>query len=352
MRRWLWWKRWWVASVAAIALGSGWGGGAMLPWAGGAHAGTAEAAAAPSGTITLYTSESEDDVNLLASDFMKRTPGVTVKIFRAGTGPVEAKIEAEEQAGRIQADVLWFADPGFLHDLAMKGQLVLYLPPASRGVPREFHYDGNRYHEVRLIFNVLGYNTLAVHFKPTSWWDLTKARYRGRAGMPNPFVSGAAFANVGTFASMKAFGWDYYRAFKQNDGQIIQANGDVLQKLASGEIVIGQIVDFFVRHAKAQGSPVDYAWPAEGAIIIPTPVAIVNGTANVAAAQAFVNYLYTPAAQALFVQRSYVPVLPGVPLPAGVPPLATIKIIQPNLTYIAQHREEIKKTFTEIFGVQ
>jgi ABC-type molybdate transport system substrate-binding protein len=59
------------------------------------------AVAAPAGTCVLYTSESDDDVNLLADDFMRRTPGVTVKIFRAGSGPVEAKIEAERQAGRI-----------------------------------------------------------------------------------------------------------------------------------------------------------------------------------------------------------------------------------------------------------
>jgi len=308
--------------------------------------------AAPAGTITLYTSESEDDVNAIAGDFMKRTPGITVKIFRAGTGPVEAKLQAEEQAGGIQADVLWFADPAFLHTLATQGHLAAYAPPAARGVPREFHYDGNRSHEVRLIFNVLGYNTLAVHLKPASWWDMALPRYRGRGGMPNPFVSGAAFANVGTFASMKGFGWGYYRSLKQNNIQVIQANGDVLQKLASGEIVVAQIVDFFVRHAKAQGSPVDYVVPTEGAVIIPTPVAIVKTTGNLAAAQAFVNYLYTPDAQRLFVQRAYIPVLPGIPLPAGVPALSSIRIIQPNLAYIAQHREEIRQNVTQIFGIQ
>ncbi len=314
--------------------------------------GRVAAAAAPSGTITLYTSESEDDVNAIAGDFMKRTPGVTVKIFRAGTVPVEAKLQAEEQAGGIQADVVWFADPAFLHNLVTHGQLAAYAPPAARGVPRAFHYDGNRYHEVRLIFNVLGYNTLAVHLKPASWWDMALPRYRGRGGMPNPFVSGAAFASVGTFASMKGFGWGYYRALRQNDIQVIQANGDVLQKLASGEIVVAQIVDFFVRHAKAQGSPVDYVVPAEGAVLIPTPVAIVKTTANLAAAQAFVNYLYTPDAQRLFVQRAYIPVLPGIPLPPGVPALSSIKIIQPNLAYIAERRAEIRQNVAQIFGIQ
>ena len=339
-----------VAALATALLGLGPGGGAA--WVGAGRGGTALAAEAPSGTINLYTSESEDDINLLVGDFMKRTPGVTVRVFRAGTGPVEAKVQAEQQAGQIQADLLYFADIGFLHDLSTKGLLASYLPPASRGVPREFHYDGNQEHEVRLIFNVLGYNTMAVHFKPTTWWDLAAPRYRGKAGMPNPFISGAAFANVGTFASMKGFGWDYYRALKKNDVQILNANGDVIQKLSTSEIAVGSIVDFFVRFAKSQGSPVDYIVPSEGAVLIPTPIAIVKATSNLPAAEAFVNYLYTPDAQALFVQRSYIPVLPGVPLPAGAPPLSSIKIIQPNLTYINTHRDEIKKTFTDIFGVQ
>ncbi len=322
-------------------------------WPGGLRGGgTPAAAAAPAGTITLYTSESEDDVNLIAGDFMRRTPGVAVKIFRAGTGPVEAKLEAEMQAGRMQADILWFADIGFLEALARKGMLVAYAPPAARGVARQFHYDGNRLHEVRLIFNVVGINTLAVHFRPAGWWDLTKPRYRGRVGMPSPFVSGAAFAHVGTFAGMREFGWEFYRALRQNNAVILRSNGDVIQKLASGEIVVAQIVDFFVRAAKVEGSPVDTIWPSEGAVLVPTPVAIVRTAANPDAAQAFVNYLYTPAAQRLFVQRAYIPVRPDVPLPPGAPALASMKIIQPNLEYIDQHREEIKQTFTAIFGVQ
>jgi iron(III) transport system substrate-binding protein len=337
-----------VLGLIGVSLGGRW----WLTGAGTRAGRTAEAAPAPAGTITLYTSESEDDVNAIADDFMKRTPGVKVNIYRAGTGPVEAKVQAEMQAGQIQADVLWFADIQFLHDLAQRGLLSPYAPPAARGVAREFHYDGNREHEVRLIFNVVGFNTLQVHLKPTSWWDLADPRYRGRAGMPNPFVSGAAFAHVGTFASMHEFGWNYYRALQKNNAVVLNANGVVLQKLASGEISIAEIVDFFVRHARAQGSPVDYVWPKEGAVLVPTPVAIVKGTGNLTAAEAFVNYLYTPAAQRLFVERSYVPVVPGIPLPPGVPALSTIKIIQPNLAYIAQHREEIKQTFTGLFGVQ
>ena len=316
-----------------------------VPWYAGAGP-------AVSGTITLYTSESDDDVNLLAGDFMRRNPGITVKIFRAGSGPVVAKLQAELQAGKIQADVIWFADIAFFQDLARKDLLLSYSPPTGRRVPSQFHYEGNRFHEVRLIFNVVAFNTNHVRFRPTSWWDLTLPRYRGRAGMPSPFVSGAAFAQVGTFASMREFGWEYYRKLKDNNAVILRSNGDVIQKLASGEISIATVVDFFVRNLKAQGSPVDHIWPEEGALLIPTPVAIIKTTANLPAAQALVNYLYTPEAQRLFVQRSYIPVLPDIPMPPGTPDVSALKIIQTNLAFIEKNREEIKKTFSEFFGIQ
>ncbi|HEV8353056.1 MAG TPA: ABC transporter substrate-binding protein [bacterium] len=311
----------------------------------------AAAAPAPSGTITLYTSESDDDVNLLTRDFMQRNPGVRVNVFRAGSGPVVSKIQAELQAGKIQADVIWFADIDFFRMLAGRDLLLAYSPPAGRRVDSRYHYGDNKMHEVRLIFNVVAYNTRIVRFKPTGWNDLAATRYRGKAGMPSPFVSGAAFNHVGTFASMPEFGWDYYRRLRANGAVVLNSNGDVAQKLASGEIVIAQIVDFFVRNLKAQGSPVDHIWPEQGALLIPTPIAILNGTSNVAAAQAFVNYLYTPEAQRLFVSRSYIPVLDGIPYPPGTPDISGLKIIRVNLDFIQKNRDLIRKTFGEIFGI-
>ncbi|HXF83381.1 MAG TPA: ABC transporter substrate-binding protein [bacterium] len=305
---------------------------------------------APTGTFTLYTSESEDDVSAITRDFMQRYPGVRVNVFRAGSGPVVAKLQAEMQAGKIQADVIWFADIDFFRFLASRDLLQPYSPPAGRRAPAQYHYSGNRMHEVRLIFNVIAYNTRIVRFLPSSWWDLTLPRYRGKAGMPSPFVSGAAFNHVGTFAAMRDFGWAYYEKLKANNAVVLRSNGDVARALASGEVVIAQIVDFFVRRLKADGSPVDHIWPKEGALLVPTPIGIIKGTANQAAAEAFVNYLYTPEAQRIFIGLAYIPVMPGLPYPAHTPDLADFKPLLPNLEYIEKNRELIRRRFGELFG--
>ncbi len=73
-----------------------------------------------SGTVNLYTSESQDLVNEMIQDFKKKQPKIDVKIYRSGTGAVISKIEAEQMGGAIQADVIWFADIDYYSKLAKK----------------------------------------------------------------------------------------------------------------------------------------------------------------------------------------------------------------------------------------
>jgi iron(III) transport system substrate-binding protein len=310
-------------------------------------AGVAEPAAAQ-GTVTLYTSESQDKVNEMKADFEKRQPGVSLNIYRSGTQVVIGKLQAELQAGAVQADLVWMADLDFFAQLARKQLLQPYAPPEAERVPAKFRYEGDRYHEVRLIFNTVGFNTLRVKDRPTSWKDLADGRYKGKVGMASPFYSGAAFSTLGTLVPQPAFGWDYFRRLKDNGVVVEQSNGTVAQKLASGEFWVASVVDFFLRDMKAKGSPVDHVWPREGAILIPTPIGIVQGARNVAGAQAFLRYLYSPDGQRLFVQQGYVPVLPGIEGPKGMPP-EKLDILPTDEGYIAAHREELKAKYRELF---
>ena len=304
--------------------------------------------AAAQGTLTLYTSESLDKVNEMKADFEKRQPGTTVNIYRSGTQVVIGKLQAEIQAGAVQADLVWMADIDFFAQLARKHLLVPYTPPEAERAPAKFRYEGGRYHEVRLIFNTVGFNTLRLKERPTSWKDLADPRYKGKVGMASPFYSGAAFSTLGTLVPHPAFGWEFFRRLKDNAVVVEQSNGTVAQKLATGEFVVASVVDFFLRDMKAKGSPVDHVWPREGAILIPTPVGIVQGARNVPAAQAFLRYLYSADGQRLFVQQGYVPVLPGIEGPKGMPP-EKLEILATDEAYIATHREELKAKYRELF---
>jgi iron(III) transport system substrate-binding protein len=166
--------------------------------------------------------------------------------------------------------------------------------------------------------------------------------------MASPFYSGAAFSTLGTLVPHAAFGWDFFRRLKDNGAIVEQSNGTVAQKLATGEFQVASVVDFFLRDMKAKGSPVDHVWPREGAVLIPTPIGIVQGTKHPAGAQAFLRYLYSADGQRLFVQQGYVPVLPGIEGPKGMPP-EKLDILPTDEAYISTHREELKAKYRELF---
>jgi len=310
-----------------------------------------EALAQAKGTVTLYTSESLDKVNEMKLDFEKRNPGVSLNIYRSGTQVVISKLQAEFQAGGTLADMVWMADIDYFEDLTKKDLLVPYIPPEADKVPAKFKYEGGRYHEVRLIFNTVGYNTLRVKTRPTSWNDLTDPQWKGKIGVASPFYSGAAFSTLGTQVNMPGFGWDFYRKLKQNGVIVEQSNGTVAKKLATGEFHMVSVVDFMVREAKAAGSPVEHIWPKEGAILVPTPVGILKGAKNPDGARTFLRYLYSPEGQRLFVQQGYVPVLPGIEGPKGVPP-EKLEVVQTDQAYIGKHREELKAKYRELFELK
>ena len=59
------------------------------------------------------------------------------------------------------------------------------------------------------------------------------------------------------------------------------------------------------RNAKADGSPVEAVYPESGAVLVPTPMALMNNIPeeSIPAAQAFVDWCLTDEAQQLFVKR-------------------------------------------------
>jgi iron(III) transport system substrate-binding protein len=302
-------------------------------------------------TVTLYTSEPLDKINEMKQDFEKRNPGITLNIYRSGTQVVISKLQAEQQAGGMQADILWMADIDYFEDLAKKELLMPYDPPESGKVPSKFKYDGARYHEVRLIFNTVAFNTLRVKTRPTSWKDLTDPKFKGKVGVASPFYSGAAFSTLGTHMTMPGLGWDFYKSLKANGVVVEQANGTVAKKLATGEFHVVSVVDFMVRGDKDAGSPVEHIWPQEGAILVATPFAILKGTKNVEGAKAFLRYLYSPEGQKLFVQQGYVPVLPGVEGPKGLPP-EKLEVVLTDQAYMNKNREELKARYRQLFELK
>lgn len=305
---------------------------------------------APAGKITLYTSVPQDIVDRLQTDYKAKFPTVTLAVFRAGSSEVEAKMAAERQAGGIQADLIWVAEPSTYEDFKTQGILLKFTPAESAALPAEMKDREGYYYAGRLINMIVAFNTMA-NPKPLNWKDLLKPAYKGKIGFPTPISSGAAEAAVRTLADTQGFGWEFFKQFKGNGGKQIKNNSVVLEMISTGELLAGVLLDFMIRDAKAKGSPVDYIWPAEGAISIPSPIAVSKDTKNPEAAKAFIDYLLSKEGQSSMVKLgNFIPVRPDVPGPAGAPALGKISRLATDWKAVREKRQDTKDQFEAIFG--
>ncbi|HKT00052.1 MAG TPA: sulfate ABC transporter substrate-binding protein [Rugosimonospora sp.] len=164
-----------------------------------------------------------------------------------------------------------------------------------------------------------------------TWDDLTRSGVQVLT--PNPFTSGGAKWNILAGWGAKsnkgadaATGNAYLRALFANVPVQDSSGRASLQTFASGK---GDAIISYENEAifaQQNGQAIDYTVP-DSTILIENPIAVTSNSAHPTEAKAFLDYLHTPAAQLIYAQNGYRPVVSGVggrsfPTP---PQLFTIK---------------------------
>jgi sulfate/thiosulfate transport system substrate-binding protein len=136
---------------------------------------------------------------------------------------------------------------------------------------------------------------------------------------PNPFTSGGAKWNI-----MAAYGAQLELGKSEDEAKDYLAelfdHVPVLDKSAreslqtfsggKGDVLLGYENEAIL--AQQQGEELDYIVPDQ-TLLIENPIATVNESKDLDTAKAFVDFLYTPEAQEIFVGKGYRPVVDGVP---------------------------------------
>lgn len=304
---------------------------------------------ANAGTITLYTSQPEADATRTVEAFKAANPGVEVEIFRSGTSDLLTKLAAEFAAGAPQPDVLLIADAVTMELLKKDGRLLAYPEADVEGLDQDA-YDADRtYFGSKLITTGIAYNTAAAE-KPESWADLVKPEYKDGVVMPSPLYSGAAAYMMSGVALDPALGWEFYTGLKANDAITVRGNGAVLKAVAGGEKPYGILVDFMALNAKAQGSPVEFVFPAEGVTAVTEPVAILSTAKNPDDGRRFVDFILSDEGQKLARDMGYLPAKASGGRPDWLPEGVEVKLLPVDIKAVGERIEADKAKFAELFG--
>lgn len=296
-------------------------------------------------TVTVYTSQPDQDIAALVDAFTAAHPDVTVDVFRSGTEEILGRARAEHSNNALGGDVFLIADEVSMQALRGDGLLSPYQSPAAAELPHEFADPDGYFTGTKLISTGLVVNTDSVAAEPASWFELAEAE---SVVMPSPLYSGAAAYNVTLMSEDPAFGWTFWEDLAPRT-TVVQGNGAVLESVASGDAEYGLIVDFMAIRAAAEGSPVAFSYPDEGVPVITEPIALSASGADNDAARVFIDFVLSPAGQQVAADLGYVPLHPETQPPGGLRSAGQLTVLQGDSAALAARIEQAKERFAAIY---
>ncbi|MHC6203333.1 ABC transporter substrate-binding protein [Breznakiellaceae bacterium SP9] len=255
----------------------------------------------PGGKIMIYTSIYEDVIEAMDAALAKQFPDCDIQFFYGGTGVIQAKVAAEEAAGRFGFDMLMVAEPSYSLELKEKGLLHPYKSPEARYLDFEYDADGYWY-PVRICNMVLAYNPERSERNsiPNSFQDFAfNTSVQGLISMGNPLTSGTSMAAVTSLRDK--YGYEYFTAL--GDQKVMVESGSVaLTKLETGECKVIMILEESVLKTREENkSKLEVIYPSDGTIIIPSTIMTVipekSANNNATAAEAITDWFLSEAGQ-------------------------------------------------------
>jgi iron(III) transport system substrate-binding protein len=207
-------------------------------------------AAQKEGAVSLYSSASTGPSNAIAEAFKKKY-GIGVSVYRAGSAEVATRVQAEESAGRTQADALIIEQPAL--SLLLR-YLADYDSPERASI--DAVYKAPKYTLIRMYMAQLGWNSSAVKAEaaPKDWKDLLDPKWKGRLGSLDPHVTATTLA--WQVMVDKLYGPSFLQAFGANKPKLYASTNAMSQAIVSGEIDTGITNSFGVIQMADTGAPI------------------------------------------------------------------------------------------------
>ena len=312
--------------------------------------------------VVVYTSlENEEIVEYLALA-KKELPDLKINAIRLSTGELGARMLAERD--NPQADCIWGWAVTNMAEFIPKGMLVPYKPTEWDKIPANFKDPNGYWSAMDLYAAAFVVNTKVLAEKdlpmPKGWGDLLNPVYKDLLIMPNPASSGTGFLQVASILILmdpdyknkpieQNKGWDFLKELNTNMGQYIKSGSKPAKLTAAGEYAVGCSFAFVYSSLKKQGAPVALVMPEEGAGYELEANALLKGAKHEAAAKKFLDWAISKSAMEEYAKFKLGVTYPGVPGPADLPALDTIKLAPMDFPWESENRAKILEFWQNLF---
>ena len=244
---------------------------------------------------------------------IKAKTGITVPADNKNSGQSLAQLVAEKASP--VADVTYLGVT-FAIQAQKDGVVAPYHPAHWKDIPDGMKDPAGNWFSIHS--GTLGFmvNVDALKGKPVpkSWADLLKPEYKGLVGYLDP--ASAFVGYVGAVAVNDARGGkldnfapaiDYFKALQKNEPIVPKQTS--YARVLSGEIAILLDYDFNAYRAKYKdGANVQFVIPAEGTVVVPYVMSLVNKAPHPAEAKKVLDFVLSDEGQAIWAKAYLRPV--------------------------------------------
>lgn len=304
--------------------------------------------------VVVYSSLENEEIVEYLKVAKADLPDLDIQAIRLSTGELGARMLAEKD--NPQADCVWGWAVTNMSEFVPKGMLVPYKPTGWDKIPSHFKDPAGNWTAIDLYAAALVPNTKVLEAKnlpmPKGWNDLLNPVYKDMLIMPNPASSGTGFLQVASLLVMmdpdyktkpveENKAWDFLKALDKNMGQYIKSGSKPAKLTAAGEYAVGASFAFVYSSLKKKGFPVALVMPEEGAGYELEANALLKGAKNEAAAKKFLDWAISEKAMKEYAKFKLGVTYPGIPGPADLPKLDTIKLAPMDFPWQSANRAKI-----------
>jgi len=281
------------------------------------------------------------------AQFSKRYPGVKVTFAGFAGSQLPSRIASEAKAGKISID-MFRSDPDRAQPMLDRDLLMKIDPKEISVAPVETYLAD---HFVKLSDHISNFAFNSDLVKPAdlpkSYEDLLAPKWKGK------LVLDARGGQIAHLLSEKIWDekkfWDFVDALKMQAPIWTTRNTEAMNKIVSGEGLVGTGSYDAVEQLKATGAPIEFLFlsPALSQV---RGAAIVQGAAHPNAAKLFLGWLLSPEGAKARDKNAAGTISPGTALYEKVTARGAKVVFEKNIDQIMA-RDAVGKEITKRWGV-
>lgn len=256
--------------------------------------------------LEVYSTLEIENLNDFKKSFEAENPSIEILWNRDSTGVLTARILAEQSVQR--ADAIWGLAVTSMLLLDKRSLLEPYAPknlaaikPAFRDPANPPAWVGMEAWVAAVCFNTVEAPKLGLA-KPTSWFDLTDPRLKGKITMPHPASSGTGYFHVSAWIQMfgEAKAWEFMDRLHDNIAVYEHSGTRPCRQAAAGEFPLGISYELAAASARQKGAPIEGLVMKEGGGWDMDAAAILRGTKKPDAARRLMDFAASRKANELY----------------------------------------------------